>query len=541
LKLLLALALTTPFWDLGHPLWEVDDARYAEVPREMVARGSWLTPTLNDCDYVEKPPLIYWLPAASYRLFGVSEAAARLPNALLALLGLLGIWWLGAWLFTPATGMWAAVVLATTSEYFMLGRLLTPDMTVSVFLLWAAGLALRCLHRPEDARWASPLAWLAMALAFLSKGLIALLFPGLWTAALLVLFPELRRGLKGLLLSWGPAVFLVIVGGWFAAMELRHPGFFHFFVIEQHFQRFLTPRYARPGPWYYFIGVDAAGTLPWTPLLLAASLLPLLRWRSQTPERRQLALWVALVFAFFSVSKSKLPTYILPLFAFQALLGAERIARGEPDFGTRWYRRPALALSALILAAACAAPFLAPRFLKTPLPPIVVPLAAAAAALLAIGLGASALTRRGGEGESPRPLGALLTPVLACAAFALMLAGARPLAPQLSARDLAAELSMRLRPGDRLFVYDKYLHGLPFYLGRRVDVVVNWLGELHYAKRDPRFADRFGDDNTIRAVKKGERVFVVLPKKTLQAFRALRPPNDPPTFTTVGDYLIAEL
>ncbi|MBI4386844.1 MAG: hypothetical protein HY551_05630, partial [Elusimicrobia bacterium] len=86
-RVLVLVALTMPFWDLGHPLWEVDDARYAEVPREMAQSGDWITPRLNYMDYIEKPPLIYWLGALSYKALGVSEAAGRLPLAILAILG----------------------------------------------------------------------------------------------------------------------------------------------------------------------------------------------------------------------------------------------------------------------------------------------------------------------------------------------------------------------------------------------------------------------------------------------------------------------
>ncbi|MDE2292141.1 MAG: glycosyl transferase, partial [Elusimicrobia bacterium] len=86
-------AVTAPFWSLGHALWEVDDARYAEVPREMHVSGNWLVATLDGMTYVEKPPLIYWMGAASYDVFGVSEAAARVPLALTAAAGLAGAWW----------------------------------------------------------------------------------------------------------------------------------------------------------------------------------------------------------------------------------------------------------------------------------------------------------------------------------------------------------------------------------------------------------------------------------------------------------------
>ncbi|MDE1977473.1 MAG: glycosyltransferase family 39 protein, partial [Elusimicrobia bacterium] len=115
LTFLFFAALTAPFWRLGAPLVEVDDARYAEVPREMLVLHDWVTPHLDNMDYVEKPPMWYWLAAASYEVFGVSEAAARLPLALLALLGLLLTYWLGGWLFSPRTGMTAAIFLSASA------------------------------------------------------------------------------------------------------------------------------------------------------------------------------------------------------------------------------------------------------------------------------------------------------------------------------------------------------------------------------------------------------------------------------------------
>ncbi|MFH1726470.1 MAG: glycosyltransferase family 39 protein, partial [Elusimicrobiota bacterium] len=385
LPLVFAVVLTTPFWDLGHPLWEVDDARYAEIPREMVESGDWLTPSLNYVDYVEKPPLIYWLGAASYRIFGVGEAAARIPLALLAVLGMLGAWWLGSWLYSPAVGMSSAILLGTCAEYYALSHVITPDMALSVALLWATGLILRCLRRPEDGRWAGALAWIAMAGAFLSKGLIGVLLPCVWTAGLIVLFPGLRKGLRPLFLNWGLPVFFIVIGSWFAAMERQNPGFFHVFVIEQHFQRFLTSKYNRPGPWYYFIGVELVGTMPWTPLILTAVLAPLLAWRRSDPRDRQLSLWAALVFLFFSASSSKLITYILPVFAHQAILGARLLGTLETDRGLdRWVRGFGTALGGLLLAACVIA---LPAAARVPLPfdPPAGLVAAATALLAALG------------------------------------------------------------------------------------------------------------------------------------------------------------
>ncbi len=285
-------------------------------------------------DYVEKPPLIYWLGAASYGAFGVSEAAARLPLALAALAGLAGVWWLGAWLFSAAVGQGAALVLGTMLIYSGLSHMITPDMTLTAALVWATALGLRVLHRPEDASWAAPAAWLGIAAAFFSKGLIGVLLPGLWVCSLAVLDPKLRPGFKRLLLGPGPLLALALVGAWVVAMERTAPGFCRVFFLEQHFQRFLdVGKYNRPGGWWYFGAEAAWGALPWTPAALAASALPLLRWRKADPRELQLALWPALVIAFFTTSSSKLPTYILPAFPFMALLTARLLLDGAPRPG----------------------------------------------------------------------------------------------------------------------------------------------------------------------------------------------------------------
>ncbi len=366
--LTLLLAFSSPFWDLGHPLWEVDDARYAEVPREMVERGDWVTPQLNYVDYIEKPPLIYWAGALSYSLFGVSEGAARLPLAIFALMGLIGVWWLGSWLYGDKTGILAAVILASSVQFFALSHLITPDMAVSVALLWSTGLILRCLRKPKDASWAGPAAWIAMTAALLAKGLIGIVLPGAWTLALLFLFPETRRGLKGLLFNWGLLFFIVVIGGWFAVMEQANPGFFNVFVIEQHFQRFLTPKYNRPGGWWFFFVVDTVGFLPWAPLAVTAVVVPLVRFKNSDSRDLQLALWVALIFGFFSASSSKLITYILPLFPHQAVLAAAFATRLRRErLLDRRMQTAALILGSLIGAAALLTPFVV-RLIVLPVP-----------------------------------------------------------------------------------------------------------------------------------------------------------------------------
>ncbi len=543
LPLLFALVLTTPFWDLGHPLWEVDDARYAEVPREMHESGNWLTPSLNYVDYVEKPPFIYWLGAVSYGLFGVSEAASRAPLALLSVLGMLGVWWLGSWLYSREVGLYAGILLGTCAEYSALSHLITPDMAISVALLWASGLILRCLRRPED-RWAGALAWLAMAAAFLSKGLIAIVLPGVWTVMLIFFFPHLRKGLRPLLYNWGLPIFLLIIGTWFYAMEAFNPGFFNHFIIEQHFQRFLdTGKYNRPGPWFFFIPVALVGTLPWTPLMVLAALTPLVGWNRSDARDRQLALWIALIFTFFSISSSKLITYILPLFAHQALLGARLLVRLDCDgILRRRVGRFGAALAVLFIFSAVIGPA-AVKLLPIPteLPPGLI--VAGISLLLCLAASQFLLARAASRGRviDVMPQRTLL----ALGVTAMLLIGSRYLVDEFSARNIGTDIDSRisrLEPGTpvKLIAYNHYLHGVPFYTGRPVDVV-NWIGELHYAKRFDRFAHRFGNDMTIVNLPvAGHRTYVTLRNRDLEHFKNIAPMEKLRDLTPHGPWSLAE-
>ncbi|MDD5629041.1 MAG: glycosyltransferase family 39 protein [Elusimicrobia bacterium] len=509
--LILALTATAPFWDLGHPLLEVDDARYAEVPREMALGGDWATPRLNDLDYVEKPPLWYWLCAASYKAFGVSEAAARLPLALYALLTLLGTAWLGSWLYGPRQGWTAAALLGTSIQFFALAHYITPDMGLTVWLLWCTALMLRCLQRPEDAAWAAPAAWACAGLAFLSKGLVGLVFPLAWAAALWLLCAEWRPRLRALLRPSGPALFLLLVAPWFILMERRHPGFLRFFFYEHHVLRFATQKFDRYNPWYFFLLVLPAGLLPWTPAVAAGLGRALGDWRRGDPRAAALAAWAVLVTVFFSGSRSKLLTYILPVFPQLALLAAAAF-----DEKPLWARRLGSALGALLLLAAAAALPVCRLVPEGELPFPEAP--ALAAAALAV-LGSALLC----WGRDVRPL------LTGCAAGLLVgglgLLGMRAAVEDLSVRSLAAAISSRRGPADLVYVFSTYPHGLPFYTGRRVDRMLQWEGELGYACRDEKVrAERFGDAGLISALPLADRrVFTVCRRRDARFVLGLVP------------------
>ncbi|MCM2305431.1 MAG: glycosyltransferase family 39 protein [Elusimicrobia bacterium] len=533
---LLAAALALPLFVLGAPLIEIDDARYAEVPRAMAASGDWILPSLNAMPYVEKPPLWYWLGAASIKLLGAGEAAARLPMLLLALLGAGGVYWLGSWLYSPNIGRTAALATATAGLWLFLVHNLTLDLPVSVFLLWTTALILRVLEKPADAGWAAPAAWAAAALAFLSKGLISFLFPVLWTAVLVGLFPKWRRPALKLFSPPGVVLAAVVAAPWFFAVQARRPDFLHTFFIEQHFQRYLTPKYSRGAPWWFYLAVVPAGLLPWTAPFLSG-LAKTVRSPFSDARATALALWVIGVVAFFTTSSSKLATYALPVVPHAALLAALSLEDGPP----KWAWRLCRGAGALLLLCAAVAALLHFRLPHLSLPPtgadapLLQRLAVLAAATLAA-LGAA----QAYAPSARRPAFALGLGGTAAGLLALALVSAA--SPLISARALALSVKESARPEDEVWTYDSYLHGLQFYTGRPVDKMVYFVGEFHYARRDEANAQRFGDDDEVRALPRREgRTFVAMKTGRRAHFETMPAKGSISSWREFGPWSLAEI
>lgn len=321
LLLLAAAALGVFFWRLGAAgLMDPDEGRYAEIAREMLVLGDWLLPHLNFVPYLEKPPLVVWLIGASYLLFGFTEFAARLPVAFSALGGVLLAYALGRRWWGEKAGFWGALVLATAGGYMVLGRLLTLDMTLALFL--NAAVALGYLAYEEDRRRLLLPAYLALALAVLTKGPVALVLAVLILGA--VSLWERRRPWTFWLFPGGLLLFGVIAFPWFIWVSLTVPEFPRYFFWDHHVGRFATAP-IHPEPYYYYLPVLLAALLPWTPLLpgAAAALRP---WTE--PRGRFLLLWAGIIFGFYSLSRGKLAPYILPALLPLALLTGRGLARG---------------------------------------------------------------------------------------------------------------------------------------------------------------------------------------------------------------------
>jgi 4-amino-4-deoxy-L-arabinose transferase-like glycosyltransferase len=316
LLLLVALPAVLLYPGLGFPLFEPDESRYAELPREMVLRHDYIVPYLEGEPYLEKPPLFYWLVAGAYQLFGVSPATARLVPALALHATILLVYLFGRHRFGERAALWGALGLALAPGFLGMGRLLVLDglLTFCVTLaLFSAFEAIRGEHL-RAGFWT--LSAVACGLGILTKGPVALVLvvPPLWLYR--------RLGGPGYSVSRREvAAYLAIVTAaalpWYVAVCVREPAFAYTFVWEHHVMRFLMPFAHERGVWFYG-PVLLAGLFPGTLLIVPflrflASSDPLVAGR-RTGDLGFLLLGGGWCVLFFTLSACKLPTYILPAF-----------------------------------------------------------------------------------------------------------------------------------------------------------------------------------------------------------------------------------
>jgi len=465
---------------LVRPLWEPDEGRYAEIPREMLATGDWLTPRLNGVLYFEKPPLQYWLSALSMKLFGVNAAAARLPLALAS--GLM-IW--AAWRLAKRLGarepLWAPFMAATGLLAFLVGQLLTLDALFSAFLVAAIAALVEAVARRREG--GSALGWtlvtfVLLAGAMLTKGLAEVILTG-GILLFSMVFAWRDAGLRGAVLRTaldplGWLLYLALVAPWFWAVNRANSGHAQFFFIHEHFTRFLTHEHARQGSdnWLldklYFIGILALGLLPW----LSATVVGLRRtWiflRGRGPQSQDhLARWTVGItvmaflwpLAFFSLSGSKLPPYILPAIVPLAALACTFERDGEEGLALRRMGWELMLLGALFLTGAV----LFHRDLR------------GLGWVLALGAAFGAL---GLWAQRPKGLsGVRLMAAMGAALWLLVLAAQAAAGPGKSVQEV-----VRKSPANAQWIsYGNYFQGLPFYARTRA-VVVAGTSELAYGR-----------------------------------------------------------
>jgi 4-amino-4-deoxy-L-arabinose transferase-like glycosyltransferase len=458
-------------------LYDPDEGRYAEIPREMLATGQWVIPHLNALAYLEKPPLQYWMTALSFRLFGESEFAARLWIGVCGYLSVLIVFLLARRLWGERAAFRAAVLLIGSSLFTLLAHQITLDMSLTLFMLAALACFIQAQSVREDAsrnrHWMLG-CWIAMAAAVLTKGLIGALVP----AVTMIVYSIVQRDYTlydRLNLRWGLPAFVLIVGPWFVLAARANSAFLNFFFVREHLERYLTTVEQRVEPWWFFIAVLAVGVLAWLPLAIRSIAGD---WRKRAPfgqfdPVRLLWIWAVFVVVFFSASDSKLVPYILPAVPALALLCARRDSWSDARL-----LKVAVALS--VLAAIAIGSYalhdgapsatahgpepLAAAF-RTPL------LAMAGILAIACAIATQALLQR-------RYAPALAALCLGWfAANTLLLAGGSPGDRLFSSRGLARVVLERARAQDPIFSIGCYDQTLTFYLRRSVTLVA-YRGEL---------------------------------------------------------------
>jgi len=334
-----ALVLLVILARLGYSsLWDIDEAIYGEISREMVESGDWVVPHWNYAPRYDKPPLTLWLTAAFIRIFGASELTVRLTTALFGVAGMLLTALFGRHLFGANAGWTSGLVLGTSIAWFLESRIGIIDTALSFFIgltMFAGWLAINERKQPYYL-----LLWGAAALGTLTKGPIALLLPG--GALLFWLGP--RRAFRELRKGWfwlGVALFVLIAAPWHLAIWQREGmAWFSDYFGYHMFTRFTQPIEEHGQPWFYYVIVILIGFVPWSPLLWFSGRQTLSRLWNQAHLRdlglnhprqgtqptslisglKLLLWWFGTVLMFFSLSSTKLPGYVLPAFIPLAIL-----------------------------------------------------------------------------------------------------------------------------------------------------------------------------------------------------------------------------
>ncbi|QWE09073.1 ArnT family glycosyltransferase [Polynucleobacter ibericus] len=303
-----------------------DEGRYAEIAREMLVTGDWITPRYNGYKYFEKPPLQAWATATTFQVFGIGDWQARLWTALTGFLTILFVGFTGARIYNARAGWLAAVVLASSPMWIISGHFNSLDMGLSSFLVAAlcSLLIAQTSHNKNSCRnwmWAC---WAFMALATLSKGVIGAAIPAMVFIAYSISTWDWKIWSRLRIFS-GSILFLAITAPWFVLVAQRNPEFLEFFFIHEHLQRFTQDAHSRTGPIYYFIPLLLIGIIPWALQIPGAIAQAWSERRREFSAGWLLVCWFVVIFAFFSVSRSKLPGYIIPVFPALALIVGNRL------------------------------------------------------------------------------------------------------------------------------------------------------------------------------------------------------------------------
>jgi 4-amino-4-deoxy-L-arabinose transferase-like glycosyltransferase len=486
------------------PFVDPDEGRYAEIAREMLGSGDWIVPRLYGVTYLEKPPLLYWLVAAAFRLFGLSELAARIVPALSATIGAVATGYGAAAIFGTEVGVLSVTILSTSLLYFTLAHALVTDVPFTSALTIALFAYLLVDARKIGRAPGYAVFWLGLALATLAKGPAALLLAAATIGTHALCFRSSQRLLDGALWALS-SLFLLIVVPWFWLVQRAEPDFFSFYLFKEHLARIAGMEH--PRPFYWYLPWLLLGFLPWTPRTLVALWRRPDGWpsRHEKPFLAFLLVWVLAVFGLFSLAGGKLVTYILPCFPALAvlsacLLQAETAAGSEP---TGW---PGTLIEtlvyAIVLVAAVGGSVVAPLVLP-----------ASAAAVVATAATLSAFIAFAWR-RAPFAQSIAASSVAALLVYGAALQTGTAILDRMTASGQIQSLRAAIQPEDEIVLYRSHLPSVAFYTAR-YPYLVGSGGELEFGTRGRFGGRRLRRLEDLRPIvtEQGKRFYCLLPNR----------------------------
>jgi len=494
------------FWQLGsYGLMNPDEGRYSEIPREMLESGDYLTLHLNYVSYFEKPPLHYWLTAASFLVFGQNEFAARFIPALMGFLTILMTWFTARKFEGEDTANFAAIILGTSALFFAISRINITDMTLSFFLTLSL-FSFYIFYKENRKRWLY-IFYAALACATLAKGLIGVVLPA-GVIFCFMLFTRDWRIMKRLFLTPAILVFFLICVPPFYLVCKKNPDFFYFFFIQEHFLRYATKMHDRYEPVWFFIPIIIGGFFPW----LGGLFVSFKNYFSKKEENVYLVIWVLIITLFFSVSHSKLAPYIIPVYPALAILIAKNLVQLK-DKGTTKAIKACLGFLTfftivLVMAAVLILNGIIPIRKIQDVLLYRVPLTCLCMLCVVFCIILWTMLNR------PKKLFVFYSLFAFC--FILTaLPAIKILGNERSTRNLNKILVPLLNPQDKVLNFRDYQQDLPFYTKRRV-AIAGWTGELYYGREKDKDADNwFIDVDKAEAyltqpLAEGQKMYVVI-------------------------------
>ncbi|HUU02519.1 MAG TPA: glycosyltransferase family 39 protein [Myxococcota bacterium] len=492
---LIGAAVILPF--LGSSgLWDPWETHYAEVARRMVADGDWLTPRWRGELFFSKPVLIFWMMAASFKLFGISALAARLPFALTGILGVYLAYRTVARVTDQRRGLWAALVMASSPFYFIIARQAITDIVFCVFILGTLGCFFTAAMSEKPLLRDVLGIYIFAALAALGKTPLGLAIPACVILAYLLLSGD-WKALGKIKLHIGIPLFLLIAAPWYAAMQIKYGGrFFNEFFLHNNIERAFTGVHGERASFEYFIKQMGYGFFPWLALVpyafgRAAGIISADR---SLPVARQrlylfLAAWFTVSFATFTLIVTKFHHYIFPALPPLAMLVGLAMAdakkKGLAIMGPLGVLVLAMVANDIVASAAHLSNLCTYAY-DRPLPEAVYPRWPLFA--VAVTMGAALLAARFVKNRRPITVAVLLSALTSAGIISWQYQPA--LGHTLSQQDLFESYKEYSRPGDRLYQYQ-----------------MNWRGEVFYsADKIIKLSSEAAVSNVL---KKPGRVFIV--------------------------------